>query len=53
MISLITSAAEREKISKDLRTYCELDTYAMYQLWKHLSPGTEAEGEHVFPDLGV
>jgi hypothetical protein len=36
MISPTTSAAEREKISKDLRTYCELDTYAMYQIWKHL-----------------
>jgi hypothetical protein len=29
LISPTTSATEREKISKDLRTYCELDTYAM------------------------
>ena len=36
MISPTTSVAEREKISKDLRTYCELDTYAMYQIWRHL-----------------
>ena len=32
MISPTTSGAERKKISKDLRTYCELDTYAMYQI---------------------
>ncbi len=26
----------KEKIIKDLKTYCALDTYAMYAIWKHL-----------------
>ena len=28
--------AEKDKIAKDLLDYCELDTYAMYAIWKHL-----------------
>ena len=24
------------EIAKDLKEYCKLDTYAMYQIWKHL-----------------
>ncbi len=27
---------EKEKIIKDLKVYCRLDTYAMYAIWKHL-----------------
>ena len=27
---------ERDLIAKDLKTYCGLDTYAMYAIWKHL-----------------
>jgi hypothetical protein len=27
---------EREVIARDLKTYCGLDTYAMYAIWKHL-----------------
>ncbi len=27
---------EKEKIIKDLKIYCGLDTYAMYAIWKHL-----------------
>ncbi|TAK58595.1 DUF2779 domain-containing protein [Patescibacteria group bacterium] len=36
MISPTITEQERAKIAKDLRTYCALDTYAMYQIWKHL-----------------
>lgn len=36
MILSTTSDAERAQISKDLREYCKLDTYAMFQIWKHL-----------------
>lgn len=32
--SLVPS--EKEKILTDLLTYCTLDTYAMYAIWKHL-----------------
>lgn len=27
---------EKQQIAYDLRTYCSLDTYAMYAIWKHL-----------------
>ena len=30
------TAAEKEKIARDLKAYCERDTYAMYAIWKHL-----------------
>lgn len=30
------SQSERDKIAKNLRKYCKLDTYAMYAIWKHL-----------------
>lgn len=30
------SKEEKEKIAKDLRDYCKLDTYAMYAIWKYL-----------------
>lgn len=36
MISPTTSDIERAQISQDLKTYCKLDTYAMFQIWKHL-----------------
>lgn len=36
LISPTTSSDERTKIGRDLRIYCELDTYAMFQIWKHL-----------------
>src|SRR3989344_1667980 len=29
--------AEKQKIIKDLKIYCGLDTYAMYAIWKHLT----------------
>jgi hypothetical protein len=28
---------EKDTIAKDLKTYCCLDTYAMYAIWKHLN----------------
>ena len=30
------SQQEKEKIIRDLKEYCKLDTYAMYAIWKHL-----------------
>lgn len=30
------SEAERNQIARDLRLYCERDTYAMYVIWRHL-----------------
>ncbi len=36
MILPKTSDSERAQISKDLREYCKLDTYAMFQIWKYL-----------------
>ena len=36
MISPSTSTEKHAQISQDLKTYCGLDTYAMYQIWKHL-----------------
>lgn len=37
MISPTTSPGEHAKIATDLKIYCGLDTYAMYQIWKHLT----------------
>jgi hypothetical protein len=34
--SAATAAAEKEKIARDLKAYCERDTYAMYAIWKEL-----------------
>jgi hypothetical protein len=31
-----TAAGERERIAQALRTYCALDSYAMYAIWKKL-----------------
>lgn len=31
------SDVEKKKIADDLREYCKMDTYAMYQIWKHLT----------------
>ncbi len=31
-----SDVAEKELISKDLKQYCCMDTYAMYAIWKHL-----------------
>lgn len=28
---------ERQQIAENLKKYCELDTYAMYAIWKHLA----------------
>jgi hypothetical protein len=36
MILPTTSDTERIQISQDLKEYCKLDTYAMFQIWKHL-----------------
>lgn len=30
------SQEDKKRISVDLRTYCGLDTYAMYAIWKEL-----------------
>lgn len=36
-MQLLSAEGEaRAQISKDLRTYCALDTYAMFQIWQHL-----------------
>jgi len=31
-----TDESERAQIAADLKTYCKLDTHAMYDIWKHL-----------------
>ncbi len=36
MVTAPISKEEKEKIAKDLKIYCGLDTYAMYAIWKHL-----------------
>ncbi len=36
MVSSLISPEAKQEISKDLKTYCGLDTYAMYAIWKHL-----------------
>lgn len=36
MISPSTSKEESKKIASDLKTYCGLDTYAMYAIWRYL-----------------
>ncbi len=36
MVSPTTMPEESAQISEDLRVYCGLDTYAMYQIWRHL-----------------
>lgn len=36
MVSSDTTEEERSNISKNLKIYCGLDTYAMYAIWKHL-----------------
>lgn len=36
MVSPATSGDVKKKIAGDLKTYCGLDTYAMYVIWKHL-----------------
>lgn len=37
MVSPTTSPEDHARISKELRDYCGLDTYAMYAIWKHLT----------------
>ncbi len=36
MVSAATSSEEKQKIAKDLKIYCGLDTYAMVVIWQHL-----------------
>jgi hypothetical protein len=36
MIVPTTSAGEKKEIAQALRTYCALDTYAMYAIWRVL-----------------
>jgi hypothetical protein len=36
MVSSLISPESKQTIIKDLKTYCGLDTYAMYAIWKHL-----------------
>jgi hypothetical protein len=43
MISLTTPETEQKQIASDLKTYCGLDTYAMYAVWKHLRNLVDAE----------
>ena len=40
MISPATRPEARKKIAADLKTYCGLDTYAMYVIWRHLHEAT-------------
>lgn len=43
MVSPDTSASEKERISKDLKIYCGLDTYAMYAIWHHIKEMLEGD----------
>jgi hypothetical protein len=43
MISPATSASERAAIAQALRTYCRLDTYAMYRVWRKLQEIVQAD----------
>lgn len=36
MVGPTTTPAEKAEIAQNLRTYCGLDTYAMYAIWQHL-----------------
>jgi hypothetical protein len=36
MVAVGTMDIERATIANDLKTYCKLDTYAMYAIWKYL-----------------
>jgi hypothetical protein len=36
MVSPSTTPTEKAKLESDLKTYCGLDTFAMYAIWKHL-----------------
>jgi hypothetical protein len=40
MIAPMTGEAERKEIARALREYCELDTYAMYAIWRVLVQAT-------------
>jgi hypothetical protein len=37
-----TTASKRDAIAEALRTYCKLDTYAMYAIWKKLQQVSSA-----------
>jgi len=37
MVAPTTLPEEKQKIAKNLKEYCGLDTYAMYAIWKHLT----------------
>ena len=36
MVGPITPDSEKKQIAIDLKTYCGLDTLAMYEVWRHL-----------------
>lgn len=36
MVSPAATPEEKAKLERDLKTYCGLDTFAMYAIWKHL-----------------
>jgi hypothetical protein len=36
------NAAEKEKIARDLKLYCERDTFAMFAIWRFLEKLTRA-----------
>ena len=40
MTAAATEAGERAAIAEALRTYCKLDTHAMYAIWKKLQQVT-------------
>ena len=37
MVDPETNKEEYSEIFKNLKIYCERDTYAMYAIWKHLT----------------
>ncbi len=41
MVSPTTSEENYAEVSRNLKEYCKLDTYAMYAIWKHLYQITE------------
>lgn len=44
MVYCNQASLERQKVANDLRKYCNLDTYAMYAIWKHFVDAYAASG---------
>jgi hypothetical protein len=60
MVSPDTPATEKERIAKDLKIYCGLDTYAMYAIWYHLrevlgqtATGTRSPYAHLSDNIQI